>query len=361
MRRNLADLEPTAGKIRSLTNSRNGNTILEADSDEAATWLSRVENQARFCEEVDPNIAFHTRTYSVMVFNVPIALDPNDDDHRQEICEANNFDPHIISAAKWAKSAEKRVPSQRTAHLLLTFVNADAANRAIVNGLSVCNRRCHVEKTKREPIRCLKCQGWNHFAKECSATQDKCGNCAENHRTSECQSSARRCVSCSSGDHASWSRACPTFLKKMDEFNTRNPDNSLQFFPTADSWTWTPTIKSYTPRPPSSKKTTPQTGPSNVQLGKRPQQQPPPTQQSQQPQPSQRSQRPRRQYDTYIPNYTNLIDLDDTSAPTNWWDNPTSAPANNDRTPASQQASGSGHSTANNSTIRSSNAPSSDA
>ena len=322
------------------------------DSDEAASWLSVAENQSRFCGKIDSNVVFRTRTYSVMAFNVPIAIDPNDDNHRQEICEANNFDPYIISAAKWAKSIDKRAPSQRTAHLLLTFVNADAANRAIVNGLSICNRKCHVEKTKREPVRCLKCQGWNHFAKECSATQDKCGNCAENHRTSDCQSVARNCVSCSSSDHASWSRACPTFLKKMVEFNTRNPDNSLQFFPTADPWTWTPTEKTYTPKPPSVKKATPPTGLSSVQLGKRPQQQPQPTQQLQHPQNSQRSQRPRRQYDTYIPNYSNLIDLDDGSAPTNWWDNPTPAPAIRDSTPTSQQASGSGQITVANPSIR---------
>ena len=347
----LADLGLAMGKIRSITSARNGSTILEMDSDEAATWLSKAENQTQLCNKIDPNTVFRSRTYSVMAFNVPIALDPNDDSHRQEICEANNFDPFLISAAKWAKSVDKRVPNQRTAHLLLTFVNADAANRAIVNGLSICNRRCHVEKTKKEPVRCLKCQGWNHFAKECTATQDKCGNCAENHRTSDCHSATRSCVSCGSDDHASWNRACPTFLKKMDEFNIRNPDNSLQFFPTADSWTWTPTIKTYTPRPPSSKKTTPQIGLSNVQLGKRPQQ-PVPSQQSQHPQASQRSQRPRRQYDTYIPNYSNLIDLDDGSAPTNWWDNPTSAPANSDHTPASQQASGSGQGIVANPPIR---------
>jgi hypothetical protein len=44
---------------------------------------------------------------------------------------------------------------------------------------------------------------------------------------------------CKSKGHASWSRTCPAFMKRLAEFNARNPDNSLQFFPTSDAWTWT--------------------------------------------------------------------------------------------------------------------------
>ena len=123
-------------------------------------------------------------------------------------------------------------------HLLLTFSNADAENRAITNGLSICNRRCYVKKVKREPTRCLKCQGWNHLAKDCTEEKDKCSNCTGLHRTSSCLIPTRSCVSCKSSDHASWSRSCPAFLKKINEFNSRNPDNLLQYFPTANPWTW---------------------------------------------------------------------------------------------------------------------------
>lgn len=342
----LIDLGVNAGKIRSITSARNGSVILETDNDEAASWLARAENQAQICDRIDANAEFRTRTYNVIALNVPIALNPDDSNHRQEICEANNVESHIISAAKWAKSVDKRTPNQRTAHLLISFINADAANRAIVNGLYICNRKCHVEKTKKEPIRCLKCQGWNHFAKDCIEGQDKCGNCAESHRTSSCQKNERKCVSCGTNDHASWSRTCPTFLKKRDEFNSRNPDNSLQFFPTADPWSWTPIDRTSPPRAPTQKRPTPQaqTGLSNVQLGKRPQRQ--------HTQPPQRPQQPRKRWDTYIPDYdNNLIDLDlsQHAAPTNLWDNPfsNSLPP----TTSSQQASGSGQSTSATATV----------
>ena len=141
---------------------------------------------------------------------------------------------------RWAKPIHRRNPEQRTAHLILTFSNADAANRAITNGLYICGRRCHVERVKREPTRCLKCQGWNHFAKECVEEDDKCGNCTKNHRTGDCPTpDARSCVLCKTNGHANWSRECPAFIRKLNDLNDRNPENALQYIPTADPWTWT--------------------------------------------------------------------------------------------------------------------------
>lgn len=68
---------------------------------------------------------------------------------------------------------------------------------------------------------------------------NKCGNCAENHNTADChQPKKMRCVSCNTEDHASWSRTCPTFLRKIEDYNRRNPENMLPYYPTSDPWTW---------------------------------------------------------------------------------------------------------------------------
>ena len=281
----LLDLGPQAGRIRALTNARTGGIIVEMDSDTSATWLSDSNNQRKLCDKIGSNAEFRTRAYNIIVFNVPLAINPEDENHRQEICEANDYEQGTITATKWAKAIEKRNPNQRTAHLFLTFSNADAANRSITNGLYICNRRCHAEKTKREPTRCLKCQGWNHIAKECLEVDDKCGNCAGNHRTSNCLTAERRCASCNTNDHASWSRSCPTFLKKLDEFNTRNPDNLLQYFPTADPWTWLTIDKPIAPHH--------QAPQSSGQPRKR------------------LTQPPRKQADTYTPNYAGLFTMGD--------------------------------------------------
>jgi hypothetical protein len=175
----------------------------------------------------------------------------------------------------------------------LTVDNANAANRAITNGLLICNRKCQVEQTRREPTRCLKCQGWNHFAKDCAEDKDTCGNCAGSHRTSSCAVNERACASCKTKDHASWSRTCPTFTRKLAEYNNRNPDNSLHYFPTADVWTWLTVDKP----PPVATATAPalpmaaQGRPSKTQLAKKPQQY-------------------RTQHDTYIPDDIYIPDYD---------------------------------------------------
>jgi hypothetical protein len=121
--------------------------------------------------------------------------------------------------------------------------------------------------------------------KDCTEEKDTCGNCAGPHRTNSCLTNERRCTFCKMDDHGSWSRTCPTFIRKAAEFNNRNPDNLLQYFPTADCWTWSASLKSLTSPAPS-----PRTRPGNTQMGKRPQQQP----QKQQ----------RKKYDTYIPGDT---------------------------------------------------------
>jgi hypothetical protein len=272
----LTELGLSAGKIRSVVISRSGGMVIEADTDEVAAWLSNGSNQGKLCEKLGPKAEFRTRSYGVIAFNVPTDINPEDENHRIEICEANGLELTTIASTKWAKAIDKRSPSQRTAHLLLSFEDANSANRAITNGLLICNRKCQVERTRKEPIRCLKCQGWNHFARDCVVEKDTCGNCAGSHRTSNCQVNERSCVSCKANDHASWSRACPTFIRKTAEFNARNPDNSLQYFPTADAWTWSTIDKPaavmtgapvLTPAPAFQA----QPRPSKTQLGKRPQ------------------------------------------------------------------------------------------
>ena len=281
----LLEIGLTNGKIRSASSLRNGGTLIELDSDDSTSWMTNQDNRNKFSNKIGPNVVFKTRAHSIIAFNVPIAINPDNIEHRHEICEANNLEHNIITTMRWIKPLNRRTPEQRTAHLILTLNSADAANRAITNGISICNRRCHVERTKREPIRCLKCQGWNHYAKDCIEKEDSCGNCANKHRTSQCPNpEERRCVSCKVGGHASWSRECPTFIKKSNEFNERNPENTLQYIPTSDPWTWTATEK-------------------QVKTSQPPQTRPPFARE--QSQPPKRTQAAPRKCDTYFPNYDN--------------------------------------------------------
>jgi hypothetical protein len=229
---------------------------------------------------------FRTRVHNLIAFNVPLDISPEDKNHRLEVCEVNSIDPEAITAMRWIKPAHRRSKNQRTAHLILTFTNADAANRAITNGLYICNRRCHIKRVKRGPTRCLKCQGWNHFTRECLEAHDTCGNCAMNHRTNDCPTPLTKfCVSCKMDDHASCSRECPTFVKKLNDLNDRNPENTLQYIPTADPWTWTHSVRPSPTPPPTSR-------PADVR---------------ERPQPNKKILAPHRRVNSYIPKYDSYI------------------------------------------------------
>ena len=96
----------------------------------------------------------------------------------------------------------------------------------------------------------MKCQGWNHMAQDCQEEKSKCSNCAGEHKTTDCSHPhTKRCISCVTDDHASWSRECPTFLKRVEDFNMRNPENLLPFFPTNDPWTWSIRVANCTQAP----------------------------------------------------------------------------------------------------------------
>ena len=146
----LSELELPSSRIQSITSTKNGRTTIEMNTDEAAVWLAKTDNQTKICEKIGNGTKFRARTFNIIAFNVPLAIETNNNEHRLEICEANDLDPNTINSIKWAKSINRRSPNQLMAHLILTINNTNSANRAITNGLKICNKCCHVEKVKRE-------------------------------------------------------------------------------------------------------------------------------------------------------------------------------------------------------------------
>ena len=92
----LIELGLSSGKIWSVVNTWSGSTVLEADSDEATTWLANTANQWRFCDKIGSNAKFQSRNYNIIAFNVPLAINPKQDSHCLEICEANDLEPNTI-------------------------------------------------------------------------------------------------------------------------------------------------------------------------------------------------------------------------------------------------------------------------
>jgi len=230
-------------KIRSALKLQNGGILVEMVTDEGAAWLASKTNTEAFLQELGESEAFFkTRSYNIIAYYVPLNLDTSSEKGRREIEESNGMPEGCLTKIRWIKPPARRRTDQLYAHVIATFSDVDTANRAIVNGLTICNKRVSVAKCRKEPIRCLKCQGWDHIASECVVTKEVnvCGNCGgRDHWTSKCtQQGVTYCMSCRSNDHTSWDRACPTFLRKIEELNARDPANDMPFFPAKETWTW---------------------------------------------------------------------------------------------------------------------------
>jgi hypothetical protein len=299
------------GRIRSVQNQRDGKTLIEMDNDAAATWIKTQANTDKFCSKIGTKISIKLRQYNIIAFNVPTDMDAENPRHKTEIVETNSLNEDDIVTIQWAKPVARRNPGQRTAHLIITMTDADTANRAIAKGMYICYKNCRVERVKKEPPRCLKCQGWNHFTKDCTFKTNVCGNCSNNHRTSKCLTpQAKRCASCKSSDHASWDRGCPEFVKRLSDFNKRNPEKSLHFFPTTETWTWSASennVKSTISRPSENTRYEP--------LGRPP-----------------RPAAMARKMDTYIPECDGSRRPNETNREARWGDRPQSPPPFNEQT-----------------------------
>ena len=242
-------------KVRSALKLQNGGVLVEMVTDEGAAWLASKTNAEAFLRELgESEASFKTRSYNVIAYYVPLSLNTSSEKDRKEIEEANGIPEGSLTKIRWIKPPARRRTDQRFAHAIATFSDADTANRSIVNGLTICNKRVSVAKCKKEPIRCLKCQGWDHIASECVVNKEVnvCGTCgARDHWTSKCtQQGVTYCTSCRARDHTSWDRGCPTFLRKIEELNARDPANDIPFFPAKESWTWSSSYPSQGRRVP---------------------------------------------------------------------------------------------------------------
>ncbi|KAF8817021.1 hypothetical protein BYT27DRAFT_6955985, partial [Phlegmacium glaucopus] len=209
----------TVHKIRSVERLANKGLLGEFLTDEGAKWFAQQNKFDDFVTALGTlgrGACIKKRSHPIIAYYVPLHLNTSNSDHVAEIEEVNGMQNGDLIKIRWAKPPTRRRATQTCGHLVLTFSNPDAANRAKAGGLIICNKRVSVAKYKKEPIRCLKCQGWNHVAAECIKKADICGTCGKDgHRTSDCLTPDKQhCVSCDVDGHPSWARSCPTFARK---------------------------------------------------------------------------------------------------------------------------------------------------
>lgn len=149
-----------------------------------------------------------------------------------------------IAFSKYIKPPHLCTPNQKVTHVTLGFVYRDDANGAIRNGLIIEGKHVTIRKTLTEPRRCLKCQGYGHYAPDCKAEKDTCTRCAAHHRTAQCDhkdASSLACANCKGQEakgHGSADRNCLSFKAERENIARRTPENKYKYYPTNDPHSW---------------------------------------------------------------------------------------------------------------------------
>jgi hypothetical protein len=210
------------------------------NSKDTVKWIRQPAIEDIFLKQLAKDAYVKSRPYNILLRGVPIIFDPSNEAHLREIEELNGLFKFAILKARWIKPAARRRTGQTHAHATITIFGVETANNIIKTGLEICGAKVRSEKLKQEPLQCLRCRRWGHFAANCPEPIDTCGTCGEDHRTIKCTNPEKRhCASCNTDTHASWDRNCPEFIKRGKTFDENHPENHMVYFPTDEGWTLT--------------------------------------------------------------------------------------------------------------------------
>ncbi|KAF5386185.1 hypothetical protein D9615_002532 [Tricholomella constricta] len=226
----------------------NGGILLEANTEAAAKWIN--DNASDFSNGLSTGAMLQRRMFNMIARFVSVEFDPLLADHRDSVLEMNRIPLGAIASMKWIKPKERRSPGQKSAHFAIHLYDQSVANELAVRGLFILGERISGEKDHKEPLRCFKCQDWDHLANTCHRSVAYCGRCGEDgHSARDCNSEQVYCIPCGRRGHISGDRRyCPIYKKKRDELNARMPENAMPYFPTEEPWTHATVPRSTPPK-----------------------------------------------------------------------------------------------------------------
>lgn len=170
------------------------------------------------------NTQFHTYTVqdrsqiTSILKGLPANITP--EDIKEDLVEQNMT---VVEVKQFNKSITDT--QGKKSETLLPVFSVKFGNNTKLPEIKNINKVCYCRitwekyKTKKQVMRCYKCQSYQHIAKNCWK-QAICALCAGDHNTKDCahKNEKHKCVHCS-GEHQAGSEQCPIFIR---ESNRRN-------------------------------------------------------------------------------------------------------------------------------------------
>lgn len=145
----------------------------------------------------------------------------------KEFSKENNMTEHFNSLSVR--------PLKKNASVYQVFANVSSALRAILKHLNdkvvLGVASCKIYD-RYYVLRCNKCQGFDHYAKDCESLPC-CGKCSGTHETKDCDNEVvKQCINCvKSGEedcgHYTFDYICPTITKRQADMKKKTAEQSL--------------------------------------------------------------------------------------------------------------------------------------
>ncbi|KAG1893399.1 uncharacterized protein F5891DRAFT_1196443 [Suillus fuscotomentosus] len=98
--------------IRTVTQYRNGGTVLEMLTTEGATYIKKPDIKNEFIKILDPSATIKDRIYPAIIQFVPLTFNPSDPEHLRELEIENKWNEGELVSARWIKPPGKRASNQ---------------------------------------------------------------------------------------------------------------------------------------------------------------------------------------------------------------------------------------------------------
>lgn len=204
-------LKETIGPGYKATKLANGDLLLELRDRKQHEKLQNLVSFGDFPVTVTPHRTMNTSRGVVS------------DDDLKELTEKELLDGWSDQNVINVKRIRMRRDGKEieTKHLILTF-NSSVLPETIETGYVKIRVRPYIPN----PLRCYKCQRFGHSSQNCRGRMT-CAKCSDTEHSSETCSNTPHCVNCN-GEHAAYSRSCPSW-KKEKEIVTIKVKENLSF------------------------------------------------------------------------------------------------------------------------------------